>query len=84
MNKQQKHAFDALRKKMDEAGISASQFDDLIKPNTNETKEIDTIKKQLADLFNENARLRLELNKLYKRLDAMHDTIEYIRTRVYP
>lgn len=48
------------------------------------SREIDTIKTQLASLFNENARLRLELNKLYKRLDAMHDTIEYIRTRVYP
>lgn len=39
MNKQQKQAFDALRKKMDEAGISSLQFDDLVKPNTNETKE---------------------------------------------
>ena len=48
------------------------------------SKEIDTIKSQLASLFAENARLRLELSKLYKRLDAMHDTIEYIRTRVYP
>lgn len=51
------------------------------------SKEIDTIKTQLASLFNENARLRLELNKLYKRLDAMHDTIEnlikYLGARVY-
>ena len=30
------------------------------------SREIDTIKTQLASLFNENARLRLELNKLYK------------------
>lgn len=48
------------------------------------SKEIDTIKTQLASLFNESAKLRLELSKIYKRLDAMHDTIEYLRTRVYP
>ncbi len=39
MNKQQEQAFDALRKKMDEAGISASKFDELMNPTTNETKE---------------------------------------------
>ena len=48
------------------------------------SKEIDTIKTQLADLCAEKARLKLELNKLYKRLDAMHDTVEYLRTRCYP
>ena len=37
MNKQQKQAFDALRKKMNKAGIS--KFDELMKPTTNETKE---------------------------------------------
>lgn len=48
------------------------------------SREIDTIKSQLANLYAENAKLRLELSKLYKRLDAMHDTLEYLRTRVYP
>lgn len=48
------------------------------------SKEIDSIKSQLADLYAEKARLRLEINKLYKRLDDMHDVIEYLRTRVYP
>jgi regulator of replication initiation timing len=48
------------------------------------SNEIDTIKTQLAGLFAENAKLRLELSKLYKRLDAMHDTLEFLRTRVYP
>lgn len=32
MNKQQKHAFDTLRKIMDEAGISASKFNDFVDP----------------------------------------------------
>lgn len=48
------------------------------------SREIDTIKSKLANLYAENAKLRLELSKLYKRLDAMHDTLEYLRTRVYP
>ena len=39
MNKQQKQAFYALRKKMDEAGISASKFYEWMNPTTNETKE---------------------------------------------
>jgi regulator of replication initiation timing len=48
------------------------------------SREIDTIKSQLAGLFAENAKLRLELSKLYTRLDAMHVTLEFLRTRVYP
>lgn len=48
------------------------------------SKEIDALKLQISNLQSENSRLRMEVNKLYKRLDAMHDTIEYIRTRVYP
>jgi regulator of replication initiation timing len=51
------------------------------------SKEIDTIKTQLADLYAENAKLKLELNKLSKRFDTMNDTIEYLikylGTRVY-
>lgn len=48
------------------------------------SKEIDFLKDQISQLKSEKISLRLELNKLYKRLDTMHDTIEYLRTRCYP
>lgn len=50
----------------------------------NYSQEIDSLKDRISKLVLENVSLRTELNKLYKRLDAMHDTVEYLRTRCYP
>ena len=47
------------------------------------SKEIDTIKTQLAELYAEKARLKLELNKLYKMYDDLHTTVEFLKTRCW-